>query len=80
MGCTKQLTEDYNLKITHTHKTEERNTDTSKCFLFAVFPVRNVKTLKKELLKSRQDLEDQNKSLIYQFAVYSEQKKVCRTF
>lgn len=36
------------------------------------FPSPKCQDIKKELLKSRQDLEDQEKSLIEQFAVYSE--------
>lgn len=44
------------------------------------FPSSKCQDIKKELFKSRQDLEDQDKSLIELFEDYSEQKRMSRKF
>lgn len=77
-GSTEQLTEDYNLKITH--KAEEIIRTQQEMFPVCNFPSSKCLDIKNKLLKSRQDLEGQDKSLIELFEEYSEQKIMSSKF
>jgi len=73
MGSTEQLTEDYNLKITH--KAEEiTRTHLNVCN----FPSSKCLDIKNKM--SRQDLEGQDTFLIELFEDYSEQKRMPKKF